>query len=182
VANVLLKAAPLSKATHRFRDLAGYLAHFDYEVYPREAVVAFQDAYRIRMVDQMCKEKKREHLFELAFFASCVLGVLFIGGGFHGLRGFAAFVILLFCRSLHSTYLDSTNFIRYELRWWSILVEPQEIPKSVPHLIHRAKVLRRHLPSVTFSIDTFALDPFLWAHWKGQSYCIGHWDEPEFEG
>lgn len=44
----------------------------------------------------------------------------------------------------------------------------------------RARQLSAVLPGCTFEIERLNLDPFLWAEYKDQRYCICQWDEPGF--
>ena len=65
-------------------------------------------------------------------------------------------------------------------RWESFSLE--DFGKIPPE--HQATVdrLRSAVPGLTFTVERFKVDPFLWARHDGARLCIGKWDEPEFSG
>jgi hypothetical protein len=184
---VLLSFPTLDRALRAPGSLAEALCRLNIAIHPAAQV----EEYKQKFVRSL---KAKELLacgmrLSLPLIVAFVFAVLALWG-WTGVSDAVASVIIsatfaLLCLKSMLTALDisiSTYIRLEETRWRKYTTFAHHLREDgAPSKVRRkARKLQRNLPGVTFSIEWCDKDPFLWAKYGNQSYCIAHWDEPGF--
>lgn len=198
--DMVLERVP-APVVSRPQTLAGVLAALEIGVYPLAQVEAFKRRFWWQMIrrrlafpvvmlfctllatsvtsvcavvlggraDAATQDLLQEGLFVLGAAVCGLVAVFMMIGVFVSLSGIAEEWRTTRWRNQR---LDSYGWVQGLIQHWF------SKPAAVDDLIHRVHVA---CPEATFSVESLSVDPFLYVEWRGQRYCIAHWDEPGFQ-